>query len=48
MLAVKNIIAGQNLYDLWQVNEDAQYHESGNAGMQKTGQALRGVPERVE
>ena len=28
MLAVKNIIASKNIYDLWSVNEDAEYHES--------------------
>jgi hypothetical protein len=29
MLAVKNILAGQEIYDLWEVNEDASYHEAG-------------------
>lgn len=28
MLCVKNIIAGQPLYDLWRVNQDAEYHET--------------------
>lgn len=27
MLAVENIIAGHRVYDLWQVNQDAEYHE---------------------
>lgn len=27
MLTVKNILAGKNLYNVWQVNEDAEYHE---------------------
>ena len=27
MLAVENIVAGQPRYDLWQVNQDAEYHE---------------------
>ena len=27
MLTVKNIMAGETLYDIWQVNEDAEYHE---------------------
>src|SRR6266705_3476808 len=35
MLCVENILAGQPLYDLWQVNQDAEYHESGEAGAQK-------------
>lgn len=30
MLAVKNILAGREVYDLWQVNQDAEYHESGD------------------
>jgi hypothetical protein len=29
MLAAKNIIAGKEIYDLWDVNEDAEYHEGG-------------------
>jgi protoporphyrinogen oxidase len=36
MLTVKNILAGQPLYDVWQVNEDAQYHEEGAAGAERT------------
>ena len=28
MLAVKNILAGKPLFNLWQVNEDAIYHET--------------------
>jgi protoporphyrinogen oxidase len=34
MLCVQNILAGQPLYDLWQVNQDAEYHEAGAAGEQ--------------
>jgi len=25
MLCAKNIVAGENLFDLWQVNQDAEY-----------------------
>ena len=32
MLAAKNIIAGKELYNLWDVNEDAEYHEGGDRG----------------
>jgi protoporphyrinogen oxidase len=32
MLTVRNILAGERLYDVWAVNEDAEYHESGNEG----------------
>ncbi|QJU56573.1 NAD(P)/FAD-dependent oxidoreductase [Sphingomonas sp. AP4-R1] len=32
MLTVRNILAGQPLYDIWDVNEDAEYHEGGRMG----------------
>ncbi len=32
MLTVKNILAGQNQFNVWDVNQDAEYHESGKAG----------------
>ncbi|RXR30223.1 NAD(P)/FAD-dependent oxidoreductase [Sphingobium fluviale] len=32
MLTVRNIEAGSRVYDTWQVNEDAEYHESGDEG----------------
>ncbi|GAC1437959.1 MAG: NAD(P)/FAD-dependent oxidoreductase [Sediminibacterium sp.] len=35
MLAAKNIIAGKELYDLWDVNEDAEYHEGGMRGAEE-------------
>jgi protoporphyrinogen oxidase len=31
MLTVRNILAGERRYDVWQVNEDAEYHEAGQA-----------------
>jgi len=34
MLAARNIIAGRQVYDVWAVNEDGEYHESGRAGEQ--------------
>jgi protoporphyrinogen oxidase len=36
MLTVRNILAGRALYDVWQVNQDAEYHESGKAGAERT------------
>jgi protoporphyrinogen oxidase len=46
MLCVENILAGRPVYDLWRVNQDAEYHEAGTAGQQgATG--LRLVPTRV-
>ncbi len=48
MLCVENILADTKLYDLWQVNSDAEYHESGPAAAEETnGSALRLVPPRV-
>ena len=48
MLTVKNIMAGEQLYDIWNVNEDAEYHESGNSGEQEALSSVRMVPERVK
>ncbi len=31
ILTARNILAGEMLYDVWEVNEDAQYQESGEA-----------------
>jgi len=32
MLSARNILAGTRKYDVWAVNQDAEYHESGSAG----------------
>jgi protoporphyrinogen oxidase len=50
MLCVENILADAKLYDLWQVNQDAEYHEAGSSAVQDTNgsSGLRLVPERVE
>ncbi len=47
MLTVKNIIAGEMLYDIWNVNEDAEYHEAGNSGAEEALKSVRMVPRRV-
>ena len=48
MLCVENILADAKLYDLWQVNSDAEYHEAGPASTEvTTGPGLRLVPTRV-
>jgi protoporphyrinogen oxidase len=48
MLCVENILADAKLYDLWQVNSDAEYHEQGPAVAEGTnGSSLRLVPTRV-
>ncbi len=45
MLAVKNIMAGRNIYDLWNVNGDAEYHEAGERGVDTGG---RLVPQTLD
>lgn len=48
MLCVENILADAKLYDLWQVNADAEYHEIGDeVTEEKSGTGLRLVPTRV-
>lgn len=47
MLTAKNIIAGQKIYDVWEVNQDAEYHESGKGGRQSAASGVRMVPERL-
>ena len=44
MLCVRNILAGGPIYDLWRVNEDAQYHEEGDRGHGSGASGLRSVP----
>jgi len=42
MLGAKNILAGWREYDVWEVNEDAEYHEGGSSTS-----GLRQTPARV-
>ena len=37
MLTAKNILASERRYDVWAVNQDAEYHEAGTAGEQNAG-----------
>jgi protoporphyrinogen oxidase len=46
MLCVRNILTGKQLYDLWQVNQDAEYHEETKASEQAGATGLRQVPMR--
>ena len=48
MLTVRNILAGRRAYDVWNVNEDAEYHESGNEGANEALSSVRAVPERLK
>ena len=49
MLTARNILAGERRYDVWNVNEDAEYHEAGRlrrpggAGERAAGAAQGGV-----
>jgi protoporphyrinogen oxidase len=47
MLTARNILAGERLYDVWDVNEDAEYHESGPSGAQEALRSERLVPQRL-
>src|SRR6187549_2054246 len=40
MLAAKNIIADKEVFDLWNVNQDAEYHESGERGEHEGGRLI--------
>ncbi len=44
MLTVENIAAGEEKFDVWQVNQDAEYHESGTAGSRRSVSGVRAVP----
>ena len=47
MLTVENIIAGEQVFDIWNVNEDAEYHEAGNSGAEQALKSVRMVPQKV-
>ena len=47
MLTVENIAAGKLVYDIWNVNEDAEYHEAGESGVADALSSVRQVPEKV-
>jgi protoporphyrinogen oxidase len=47
MLAVRNILAGERRCDVWNVNEDAEYHEAGDSGVRGALDSVRLVPEKA-
>jgi hypothetical protein len=47
MLTARNILAGERRYDVWNVNEDAEYHEAGESGVREALDSVRLVPERA-
>ena len=44
MLTVENILAGARRFDVWNVNEDAEYHEAGREGAAEALKSERLVP----
>jgi protoporphyrinogen oxidase len=48
MLTARNILAGERIYDIWQVNEDAEYHEAGESSAQAALASERLVPLKVK
>jgi protoporphyrinogen oxidase len=47
MLTVENILAGERKYNVWSVNEDAEYTEAGYSGAESALKSERLVPRRV-
>ena len=47
MLTAANILAGRTLYDVWAVNEDAEYGEAGRSGAREALASARFVPQKV-
>jgi len=41
-------VTGRQLFDIWNVNEDAEYHEAGASGTQEALKSVRMVPARVK
>ena len=47
MLTARNILADERRYDVWNVNEDAEYHEAGMAGAKAALASERLVPQKI-
>ncbi|MFO1118469.1 MAG: NAD(P)/FAD-dependent oxidoreductase [Beijerinckiaceae bacterium] len=47
LLTALNICAGEAIYDVWEVNEDAEYGEAGVSGAQEALKSERLVPRKV-
>ena len=47
MLTALNILAGEAVHDVWEVNEDAEYHEGGVSGAKEALASERLTPRRV-
>ena len=47
MLTVENILAGERKFNVWSVNEDAEYTEAGLSGAESALKSERLVPRKV-
>jgi len=47
MLTAQNILVRGRLYDVWNVDEEAEYHEAGEVGVRSALDSVRLVPEKV-
>lgn len=47
LLTAENIIAGETLHDVWDVNEDAEYGAAGVSGAREALRGERAVPKKV-
>jgi protoporphyrinogen oxidase len=47
ILTALNVVAGQTIYDVWGVNEDAEYSEQGVSGAHEALSSERLVPRKV-
>jgi protoporphyrinogen oxidase len=47
MLTVENILAGERRFNVWSVNEDAEYTEAGYSGAESALKSERMVPKKV-
>ena len=47
VLTAENIIAGELIHDVWEVNEDAEYGEAGVSGAREALRSERAVPKKV-
>ena len=47
LLTALNILRGEEIFDVWQVNEDAEYSEAGLEGVEEALTSERLVPRKV-
>ncbi|RAI45190.1 NAD(P)/FAD-dependent oxidoreductase [Rhodoplanes roseus] len=47
MLTAENILSGEQRWNVWNVNEDAEYHEAGREGVRAALASERQVPKKV-